>query len=274
MHPHLFDVPVPSWLQGILPETIHVYSYGSLIALGAVVCFLFAYWKTRATGPALRTEQMLDLALIIIFAAVIGGKIFFYLEKPGYYLADPSKMAQDFGSGFVFYGSLLFAIPSIVWYFRSQRLHTWEMLDLIAFIACIIHFFGRAGCLMAGCCHGLPTDLPWALTFEDPTCLARPLGEPLHPTQVYCMLLILSVFWTILWFERRKKAQGQVFALYLMLYPAGRFVIEFFRGDEARGFVAGGLSHAQVVSVLLIAAGYVLLRWRGRYPMAAGSLAG
>ena len=127
------------------------------------------------------------------------------------------------------------------------------MLDYLAVTAVIIHFFGRLGCLLAGCCYGIPTDLWWGITFTDPACSADPLHTSLHPTQIYSMALLAGTF-VVLWrMMPRKQFHGQVFFTYLVIYAIGRSVIEEFRGDEARGFVFDGwLSHSQLISLFIV----------------------
>ncbi|HUR19651.1 MAG TPA: prolipoprotein diacylglyceryl transferase family protein, partial [Vicinamibacterales bacterium] len=138
------------------------------------------------------------------------------------------------------------------------------------------HVVGRFGCLLAGCCYGRPTDVPWAITFTDPLAaqnVGTPLGIPLHPTQMYdagAELIILAV---LLFTERKGKPfAGRTFWLYLLLYGISRFIIEFYRGDPNRDTVMAGLSTSQFVSLLLVPGSLLMLayvRRRGQAPKAA-----
>jgi phosphatidylglycerol:prolipoprotein diacylglycerol transferase len=120
---------------------------------------------------------------------------------------------------------------------------------------------GRIGCFFAGCCYGAECHLPWAVTFTSPRSLAR-LGIPLHPTQLYEAALNLSIFGFLYFFlGPRRKFEGQVFGAYVLLYPAARFFVEFFR-DDPRGSV-GVLSTSQMLSVPLFAIGLWIL-WSRR----------
>ena len=124
------------------------------------------------------------------------------------------------------------------------------------------HVIGRLGCLMAGCCYGRPTSVPWAVTFTDPFAQANvgtPLGVPLHPTQLYeagAELLILGVL--LAWERRGHGFPGRTFWTYMLLYGVSRFAIEFYRGDS-RGMVFDALSTSQFVSVLLVPLAVVML---------------
>ena len=65
--------------------------------------------------------------------------------------------------------------------------------------------------------------------------------------------------------KTRRRFYGQLFLTYLMLYAAGRFALEFLRGDVGRGFVIEGLmSHSQLIalSVALVVATIVLFGYR------------
>lgn len=231
--------------------TIH--TYGFMIMLGAVAGYFYVSTVVKRE-LGISPEKIQNLAILIIVAAFVGGKFFFYLEKPDYYFHPISNMFKGFRTGFVFYGSLLFVIPVTVWYFRKQKWPVWPLMDRMAITGCIIHLFGRMGCFFAGCCHGLPTESILGITFTDPESQAEPLNTALHPTQLYEEAWIGSTL-VILWmFKRYKRFEGRLFLVYIVLYAIGRSVIEIFRGDIRRGFIIDGvLSHSQFISLLIIA---------------------
>ena len=241
MHPILFQIGSTS-----------IHSYGVLIALGALMGFIYLS-RMAKKELGIESDVIHGLARLIILAAFIGGKIFYYFEDPGFYFSSPSNMLHNFRTGFVFYGSLIFVIPAVIWYFRKHKLPTFPMLDRLAFTGLIIHAFGRMGCFFAGCCYGQSTDGPIFISFSDEASMA-PVGEHLHPTQLYSVTLLLAIM-AILWmFKRYQRFEGQLFFIYIMLYALGRSVIEIFRGDLRRGFIIEDvLSHSQFISLLLIA---------------------
>ncbi|MEM9391058.1 MAG: prolipoprotein diacylglyceryl transferase family protein [Bacteroidota bacterium] len=125
--------------------------------------------------------------------------------------------------------------------------------------------FGRMGCFMAGCCHGIEWHGPLAVTFTDPVCLAKPLNTPLHPTQLYSAALIFSIMIALLFIKKRKQFHGQLFLSYLILYAIGRSVIEIFRGDMSRGYVIESyLSHSQFISLLVLLSSVYFYRQLGK----------
>ncbi len=254
MHPELFSI-----------GSFTVHTYGFMIMTGAVLGYLYMS-VTVKRDLGIDRDKIQNLAIIIILSAFIGGKLFFYLEAPGYYFSPLSNMFKNFRTGFVFYGSLLFALPATIWYFRKEKWPVWPMMDRIAITACIIHFCGRLGCFFAGCCYGVPTDSFWGITFTDPQAQAEPLHTALHPTQLYEATLIGSILVLLWMLKRHERLTGKLFFLYVILYASGRSIIEIFRGDVRRGYVIEGiLSHSQFISLLLIsfAIGYYFLKmWK------------
>lgn len=247
MHPVLFEV-----------AGISLYSYGFLIALGAIAGVAYMAIQGKK-DVGLTFDQANSLFLLICLAAFVGGKVFLIFEDPAYYLGQPRKLLT--GRGFVFYGSFLFAIPTMFLFFRKNRLPAYAMLDVMAVTTCLVHMFGRIGCFMAGCCYGKPTDSFLGVTFTNAACQAKPLNTPLHPTQLYEALYILAVMIVILFLRRIKRFYGQLFLTYLILYAIGRFTLEYFRGDTERGFVVENyISHSQFIA-LMIFAGVLFFYW-------------
>lgn len=239
MHPVLFEV-----------GPITIYTYGFFIAVGAILGVFYLAWRGKKKY-GLTSDQANTLFLLLIGAGVIGGKLFMIFEDPSYYLSSPKSLLS--GSGFVFYGSLLTAIPVMLWYFRKQKLPVLGMLDIMAVVTGIVHGFGRIGCFNAGCCYGTPTSSWLGVVFTDTRCQAEPLGVALHPTQLYEAAYIFSLVVLILALERRKSFDGQLFLVYLIFYAIGRAVLENFRGDLERGFVFGsGISNSQLISLLIL----------------------
>jgi len=232
------------------PVSLHF--YGVMIALGATLGYFYAA-RTAKKELGVEPSVIQGLARLVIVAAFVGGKLFYFFEDPSYYFGEPSNMLKNFRTGFVFYGSLIFAIPTVIWFFRKHKLPFWPMMDLIAITGCIVHVCGRMGCFFAGCCYGKPTDLPWGITFTDALSQAKPLNTPLHPTQLYEVFLILFILVTLLQFKRHKRFEGQLFFIYIIMYAVGRSITEIFRGDIRRGFIIENvLSLSQLISLVLI----------------------
>ncbi|GIL23721.1 MAG: prolipoprotein diacylglyceryl transferase [Bacteroidota bacterium] len=239
MHPVLFKL-----------GSITIYTYGFCIAMGALLGFLYMYRQGKKQY-GITFDQSNNLFILLVVAGVVGGKLFMIFEDPSLYLSQPKKLFS--GSGFVFYGSLLTTIPVMLWYFKKIKVPVLGMLDVMAAVTCIVHGFGRIGCFMAGCCYGLPTDGFLSVVFTNPVCQAEPLNTPLYPTQLFEATFIFSLLILLFVLKKKKQFDGQLFLIYLMVYAAGRAILELFRGDMERGFLINKvLSNSQFISILVI----------------------
>lgn len=242
------------------PITIH--TYGFLIA----TAFLLGLWLAlrQAAREGLSKEKITDIGFYALFAGLIGSRVFFIATEWEHFSAHPLDMLKIWEGGLVFYGGVIFAIPVAVWYARKQELSLWQTADIWAPSIAIGHAIGRLGCFCAGCCYGLPTDLPWGVTFSNPETLAI-RGVPLHPTQLYESGAELLNFLILLFIRRRKAFHGQLFWVYVLNYAVIRALIELFRGDTERGFILPGISVSQGISaVMLVTACIFLMKLRQR----------
>jgi phosphatidylglycerol:prolipoprotein diacylglycerol transferase len=212
----------------------------------------------------------MDLGLYLIIAALVGAKLMLIAVDFNYFWAQPGELLSLVRAGGVFYGGLIAAVGVGLLLVRRYKLPVWTTADLMAPGVALGHVIGRFGCLLAGCCYGRPTDVPWAITFTDPqaaTNVGTPLQSPLHPTQLYDAGAELLILGLLLATERKGRPfSGRTFWLYMALYGVSRFIIEFYRGDANRGTVLAGLSTSQFVSLLLvpISIGMLLYLRRGR----------
>jgi phosphatidylglycerol:prolipoprotein diacylglycerol transferase len=257
MHPILFKLG---------PLTIH--SYGFLMALGVGLGLWFLYRQGRKAG--LDAPRLLDAAFYIMIVSLIGAKLILLVGNFSYYLSNPKDLLWVARSGGVFQGGLAFGVLFALWYFRRRKLPTWKIADIAAPALALGHGFGRIGCFLAGCCYGRTCDLPWAATFHDEyahNLTGLPLGNPLHPVQLYEAVLNFANALFLYFLLKKKTFDGQVFPFYIMSYSVIRYVTEFFRGDHsAAAYALEGpspllsLSFPQLFCLIAFAAGFILLR--------------
>lgn len=251
MFPILLKFKTPDFLRFILPENISLYSYGLFIGLGILFCYLIVYRKTKHIG--INKDNLSELFIWSFVAAFVGGKLLFFAEDPAKYFGEPSLMLKNIGSGFVFYGSLIFVIPTMILWLRNKKIPVISFFDGLAWGAPVLHSFGRIGCFMAGCCHGKVCNNFLGVMFSHPKSAASPLNTPLYPTQLFDIAVNLIALSAIYFFSKKQKFGGQLFLVYLIIYAAGRIIIENFRGDAERGFLFNdAISYSQFIAVLLI----------------------
>jgi len=253
MHPILFEIPridLGSWVIGPIP----IRMYGLMIAIGFVLGITLA--ARRAKKEGLDPERILDMGVYLLLAAIVGSRVLYVLTALQEFRGNPLDVFAIWKGGLVFYGGLLAAVPTGIWYMRKHKLPVWQTADIMAPSISLGHAFGRLGCFFAGCCYGAPCTGPFCITFSDPHSLA-PLGTPLFPTQLMESGGEFVIFGVLLALRNRKRFHGWLFGLYLILYAGLRFVLEFFRGDAVRGVYFGLVSTSQIIAVLIILAAVV-----------------
>jgi phosphatidylglycerol:prolipoprotein diacylglycerol transferase len=212
--------------------------------------------KTAKNELGIDPDKISEMVLFVIIAAIIGGKVFLFLADLPKYIADPAQMFNDFSSGFVFYGSFIFAVPTLLWFYRKNKIPTLKMLDITAIGGTIVHGLGKIGCFMSGCCHGKVCDAAFGVVFSHPETNAEPINLPLHPVQLIDSVMIISIGLLLFFVKMKKQFDGQLLLLYAILYGIGRFFTEFLRGDAGRGEI-GPLSHSQFIGLLIFIFGII-----------------
>lgn len=229
--------------------TIH--TYGFLVALG----FLAGVYTMRrlARFYRLSEERIVDLAFWSLILGFVGSRLLYVITQWDYFAENPSHIIRIWEGGLVFYGSPMVLVPFLMWYIPKNRLPFWTTMDIAVTGVVIGHAFGRLGCFSAGCCYGKPTDSWVGVRFQSPLVESSIQGTALHPVQLYETGALLVLFAGLLWLHRRKEFPGYVTFAYFIIYAAIRFAVEFFRGDDLRGFVFGGtLSTSQFVAIWVV----------------------
>lgn len=244
MHPILYKI-----------GNISLYTYGLFVALGFLTALGIARLEARRVGE--NPAHILDLGFYMLIAAIVGARLFFLAVNPEVISESPWAVFQIWRGGLVFYGGFIAALITAIVYLRKIKVPFFRVADIFAPGLAAGHAVGRIGCFFAGCCYGKSCDLPWAVVFKDPLSLA-PLGEHLHPTQLYSVIGNLLIF-TFLWiFRKRTRYTGQLFWLYVLLYGLVRAFLEIFRGDP-RGLLFDGISVSQGIGLVLAASAAVIL---------------
>ena len=248
-----------------------VYGYGLMIAIGVLAAYGVGEYRARKyergeygngtdESGEIKADHVFNFVIWCVVGGFLGAKVLYLITDMKNIWADPS-IVLNFADGWVVYGGIIGGILSAMLYSRIHGLRFLAYFDLLIPSVALAQGFGRIGCFLAGCCYGRETDSPFAIVFHE----ARyaPNGVALVPTQLISSGLDFLNFFVLVWLAKRKKADGQIGALYLVFYSIGRFVLEFYRGDLIRGSV-GALSTSQFISLFTVAAGGFWIFWCGK----------
>lgn len=234
--------------------------YGVLVAAG----FLVGLWTAsrRAVRTGLAAEWIVDMGPWLIVGTVVGARTLYVISYwREFFSKQPfSEIFMVQHGGLIFYGGLMGASLACILYTRWKKLPLWKVADALAPSIALGHAFGRIGCLMNGCCYGRECHLPWTIHFpvDHDT-----HGTAVHPVQIYEAALNLALYAGLAALYRRKKFEGQIFALYLLAFAVLRSTVEFFRGDYPVRYLGGWATPAHLVSAGIFAAG-AMLYWQLR----------
>lgn len=240
MYPTLFEI-----------GSVSISSFSVMV----LIAFLVGYYITekeivRNGEEASLTDQMLIMAVV---GGLGGAKILFLIQNAtlSEVIADPMRYLA---SGYTFLGGLLGAILLIYLLSVIKKKSFWLLADCSAPGLILAYGIGRIGCLLVGDDYGVPTDLPWGMSFPQG---APPTLETVHPTQIYDTVLMVILF-AFLWKIRtRSPAYGWMTSITLILLGTQRFLIEFIR-ETTPSFIQG-LSQAQLLSLCLVIFGILKL---------------
>jgi phosphatidylglycerol:prolipoprotein diacylglycerol transferase len=233
------------------PELFHIFgipirSYGVMLVLG----FIIGAWiaQRRSAKYGVDKDRILDLAVLALFAGIIGGRVGFVLQDWKTYSHDLLSIFKIWEGGLTYFTGLLFGALAVYAYARKHKLAFLPLADLLAPSLAIGYAISRIGCFLNGCCYGGPCELPWAVQFHT----SSGLTPPSHPTQLYGTAANLFLFGFLLWLDRRRGFTGQIFWAFLFLHGIYRFVDEIFRAGTTSTYLVGWLTDAQAAAVVLI----------------------
>jgi phosphatidylglycerol---prolipoprotein diacylglyceryl transferase len=246
-----------------------IHWYPVLMALGITV----GGWMVLRKGVAQGYDRamLFDMSWWLVVGGLIGARVTFIIvdfesqyyaacfDLPAYNATYPNtpltepdcgRILRWWNGGLVFYGSVIGGMLTLVWFLRKEGLKLLPIADIIIPTLALGQFFGRLGCLSAGCCWGRPTLTDWGLTFPRGSSVffqhyqqglvsaSATHSAHVHATQLYDSFCGLLLFFVLLWVAKRKTWDGQPFFWWLILYPICRSSVELFRGDDLeRGFV-------------------------------------
>lgn len=257
MHPVLFKI-----------GHFAVPSYGFMILIGVLFAFLIGRRLARKEG--INVTDMNDLTLYTLLVALLGARLLLVITELDQFIKHPRQLLSMLTSAGNFFGGLIAGAIFALLFIRRKKMPLFTVLDIAAPAVAIGHFFGRLGCLLAGCCWGQPAgSCPIGIAFHSHEAQTGiPLDIRLIPTQAMEALFNLLLGGFLLWFYRRKGFSGQLFSIYLMAYGSYRFLSEYVRGDTGRGYLFGDMSHPlsslsipQIMSLAAVLIGIGIYRY-------------
>ncbi len=251
--------------------------YGIMMMLG----FLVAGWiySRELSRRGFDAAIAWDSVVLGVLGGLVGSKLYFAISV-GHIAAFFSR------GGLVWYGGLAGGVAAVFAYMWLKKLPFPVLLDAVSPSLAVGYMLGRVGCFLVNDDYGLPSRLPWAMAFPQgapPSTAANlqqqfhaavPAGTlpiqvlTVHPTELYEIAMTFVVF-SLLWrWRAHRHAAGWLFGVYLVLSSVERIVAEIFRAKDDR--ILGPITVAQILGVLLIAAGAYLMR-RCSHPLEAAT---
>jgi len=229
--------------------------YGLMYIFGFVASYLLVLYQIKKKALKIERSQIDDIYFYLIIGLVAGarlGYVFFY--NLGFYFQNPLEIFVLWHGGMSFHGGLIGTFIAGYIIIKKRGLKFITILDLIVPTCPIGIGLGRLGNFINGELFGKQSDMPWAMVFPEGGNIQR------HPSQLYEAFFEGLVLFVVLWiYKDRKKREGDVFALFLIMYGILRFLCEFFREPDLQvGYILNVLTMGQMLSSIMIFAGLIL----------------
>jgi len=242
--------------------------YALAYVAGLLLGWRYCLWIAGKAPKVAKREDVDDFLVWATLGVILGGRtgyVLFY--KPDYYFANPGEIIAMWHGGMSFHGGTLGVIVALWLFTRQRKLSFLAFADIIACAVPIGLFFGRIANFINGELWGRVTDVPWAMVF------ATGGPEPRHPSQLYEASLEGIVLFVILFALLKSGARrwpGMLTGAFLTGYGVARIVGELFRQPDVQlGFLFGGFTMGQLLSLPLVIAGLAFLWYSRRQKPAA-----
>jgi phosphatidylglycerol:prolipoprotein diacylglycerol transferase len=244
--------------------------YALFILTGIVVAISIMQLLARRRG--MDPEFILDVAPWVVFAGIVGARVYYILLKPGFYLDHPGEALNVRLGGLTIHGALAAGILLFYVFCRRRGYRFLAWADVVIAAVPVGQAIGRWGNWANQEAFGTPTDLPWAVTIDpDRRTAGYEQYATFHPTFLYEAILDLGIAALLIWMVlklpcHRFLREGDVLWTYLLLYGIARLIVESVRTDS---LYIGPLKAAYWLSALLIVCGAAMLYvrhtiWPGR----------
>ncbi len=232
-------------------------SYGVILSLSIFLATGVGYFMAKVDGRGYE-KFIVDIGLVGGFFGLLGARLWdvFFFDWD-YYQNHLDEILNVWQGGMAVQGGIILGVTAGAIFARTKKLDVIHLADLMAPAIVLGQALGRCANLLNGDAFGAPTGGNFGIIYPETTLAYRTYGaQPLFPAEVWECQLDVVIFALLLIFRCTNYVKGQAFALYVMLYAAARFFLEYLRGDYTELFF-GLLKSAQVTSVVAftIAAG-------------------
>ena len=236
---------------------VKVYWYGVLIALGFILAVAYVLHRCKDFG--LTSDNVVDMLIFAVPISIVCARLYYVAFNFSIYKGDLLSIFKIWNGGLAIYGAIIGAVLTVVIFCRIKKISIGAMLDVGAFGLLIGQAVGRWGNFINREAYGTSENID---TFFLRMGLTDSSGETLyvHPTFLYESLWNVVGFILLHFFSKKfRKYDGQIFALYVVWYGLGRFLIEGLRTDSLYLF-GTGIRVSQLVAILSLGiAGMFLL---------------
>ena len=252
---------------------IFIRFYGIILMTGALAGAVLAARRVRQRDQD--PELVWDGLIWVLIGGIIGARLWhIFTPTPAdiavgittqYYLTHPLAALNIRSGGLGIPGAVIGGMVALYFFCRKRHTSFAMWVDIAAPGLALGQAIGRWGNFINQELYGPPTDLPWGIYIEPQY---RVPGfenfERFHPLFLYESLWNLMNMGVLLWLERKFKNRlkdGDLLFVYLIIYPVGRFLLEFIRLNSAE--IAGINANQSFMLIVAVAAALVLF-WRHR----------
>ncbi len=251
-----------------------IYSFGLMLVVAFYSCYFFLNYDLKLLGYEEKLSS--DIIFWAAVGGILGAKIYYLLENIDRVVNsyDPLNMIFS-GAGLVFLGGLMGSTICVSFILKKNKVPWLTFANIIGPLIFLGYAIGRLGCFLVGDDYGIPSSLPWAISFPNgiPPTTTNTFSDlypwvdisaydpgviTVHPTQLYEAIICFILF-LILWkYRKSTKIKDILFFLYLFLAGVERFFIEFIRTNQK--YVFELFSGAQVISIMMIIIGLYFMQ--------------
>jgi phosphatidylglycerol:prolipoprotein diacylglycerol transferase len=230
-----------------------IYWYGIIVSLAFLTAVLLALKSSKKYR--IDPDTILDMVLFAAPVAIVFSRIYYVIFRWDQYKDNLVDIFKIRDGGLAIYGAVIGALLTVWLYTRKKKLSFLHITDYCVPYLVLGQAIGRWGNFVNQEAFGTKTDLPWRMNGAEPDRYLLDKGVDIskygvHPTFLYESLLDLAVFFFLIYYRKKKKLDGEVLSLYLVLYGVGRFVIEGLRTDS---LMFGPFRVSQLLSAILVA---------------------